>query len=908
MTVDPSQVYDNHAELQRKAHIEADKRRKYEAEQAAKRAEEERIAEEKRKDEEAKKKAEEEASAKKADQERKNAQRRKAREEKKQSKSAATTLAQMAAGMAEAASAGGGDPDEEEMRKMFQKMREFNAKNPELLAKLWDEERKSHERSKAQSPPQQSAASGPSKSAPAAGRGQQQGSKAPVKSTQPKPRSTSTNASPTKESSAGPQAQAKSPGTANTFLWPPHKKSSLSEATAKWLNAMPANANMQVVPETVLGILNNNPSYVELCQSLEALGVKFDRSQLARELLRAVPDGLKAQPTQPMTPLGSVSGTAPQVNGSSASPGTAKSRGRPRKDSTPQVSHAFNPAPGMTVNYEAPMSLSDAAREVNSMHRPTYQPSHGSPELPYQAPCMMQSQALTNGSRPPSQSQPPRSQPSQSQPPEVKQEMKPEEPPKPPADKEEAARKRTFGDLVDLTADDSDDDAPPPKKVMQAAPTQVNGANNQPQFLQKPTSFDQYMFKPAGQNMATSTYFTLPSNGPMPLQAPTPAQQKALNAIGVQHAAHPTPPPPSKPKGPSPEQLQQARMRGKMLVEPIMRDRVARKSNYDSRTIARDVLLATGRHPDMRGLNAHFAPMQKLLASHGGEFDSGGNRSDLATIKWDIVDPVPPKQDKVGQAEDVRQPPRDLAPATAIVEASSSITDGRVVGIKRRRGRPPKSQYSLPDSALLTNNPDTSNPSSRANTPARQASARPATPSSAPMASSSGGVGYSAFQQLNPDGTKKKGRPFGWKKSVHSREAQGLPPKTHPSTAVPSRLKQSTLKQAQEVKPHYQEYKCAWEGCCSSLINLDTLKKHLVKLHGKEDERGEYTCRWTDCKGVKKPGLAGGRVRASFQDIESWIGHVDEMHVRPIAWKLGDGPRGGTAYGEAPIPEHMLLA
>jgi hypothetical protein len=176
------------------------------------------------------------------------------------------------------------------------------------------------------------------------------------------------------------------------------------------------------------------------------------------------------------------------------------------------------------------------------------------------------------------------------------------------------------------------------------------------------------------------------------------------------------------------------------------------------------------------------------------------------------------------------------------------------------------------------------------------------------MASSGAGVGYSAFQQLNPDGTKKKGRPFGWKKSVHSREAQGLPKATHPST-VPSRLKQtSTPKQPQEVEPHYQEYKCQWDGCNSLLINLDTLKKHLVKVHGKENERGEYACGWKDCKGVKMAGLAAGRVPAKFPDIETWIQHVNENHVRPIAWKLGDGPKGGVAYGEAPIAEHMLLA
>ena len=890
MTVDPSQVYDNRAELQRKAAIEGEKRRKYEAEQAAKKAEEERVAEQKRKEEEEKQKAEKEPAEKKAEQERKNAQRRKAREEKKQSKSAATTFQQMAQGMAEASAVG--EDEEAQMRAMFQKMREFNAKNPALLAKLWDEERKSHEASKAQSPPQLAPAAGSSTAASASptAAAQPKSAKTPAKppqQRQPKPKSAGPNAPATKDQPATQPKPGKSaPIGTNASLWPPHKKSSLSDATAKWLTAMPENANAYIAPWTVLSILNDNPSYVELCRSLESLGVKFDRSQLARELLKAVPEGLEAQPAQPPTPLGSVSGTAPQVNGSSASSGSSKGRGRPRTDSSNQVAAA-------TVNYEAPISLTEAAREVNSMHQPVYRPSFSPPvQMQQQSPQAKQSKALTYGNRLPSQSQPP----------EVKQEMKPEEPPRPPADKEEAARKRTFGDLVDLTADDSDDAAPPSKKVMQVAPGSgpgatlgtVNGPVDPLQYLAKPISFNQFTHRPTGQTLHTSPYFTLPSNGAVPPPASVPGQ----------YQTQPTPPPAPKQKGPTPEQLRQARMRGKMLVEPIMRDRVARKSNYDSRTIARDVLLATGRHPDMRGLNAHFSNMQKLLAAHGGEFDSGGNRSDLATIKWDIIDPVPSKEDKVeSKSEDAEEQQQSRTPpvSNTVKYGSPPIPEDRLIKklpvgkSGRPRGRPPRSR--LPNDSSLTNGLGTSN--SRSTTPARQASSRPTTPSSAPAPgmSSGAGVGYAAFNQTNPDGTKKKGRPFGWKKSVHSREAQGLPKITHPTGPVPSRLKQSSTP-AKEVEPHYQEYKCNWAGCNHRLINLDTLKKHIVKVHGKPNERGEYFCLWKDCIGVKRPGLGAGRVPARFDNIEAWLEHLDENHLRPIAWKQGDGPKGGVAYGE----------
>ena len=901
-TVDPSHVYDNRAELHRKAQIEAEKRRKYEAEQAAKRAEEERIAAEKRKEEEEeKRKADAEAAKKKAEQDKKNAQRKKAREEKKQSKSAATTLQQMASSMAEGSAGAGGNDEEAQMREMFKKMREFNAKNPAMLAKLWDEERRSHEAAKAsptapsKTPAAQRApaAASPTATKSASARPAQQQAEGPA--TKP-PVATSPSAQKAAQPTvATPTAPVTGQGT--TSLWPHHKKGALSEATAKWLMSLPQNAGKSISPEVVLNILNSNPSYVQLCESLEGFGLRFERSTLARELLKAVPDGLKAQPVpKAASPLN----TSAQVNGVvQGAPDPTKSKRKSKKN---QIEQQVAAAPG-TVNYEAPLSLSDAARAVNSMDDSAYQPTYGSPDRAQASPYFTQSQTLTNGSRPPSQSQPL----------EVKREDKMEEPPRPPADKEEAARKRTFGDLVDLTAEDSDDEGLPPKKIMQPPTAPVNGAPPQQVYLQQPTSFQQFMFKKHGQSIpvpgqgmmhpprAPTANMTLPSNMPSHQQpngqAPTMQQPPVVQQ------------PPVKPRGPTAEQLQQQRMKGKMLVEPIMRDRVARKSNYDSRTIATDVLLATGRHPDMRGLNAHLANTQKLLSSHGGEFDSGGNRSDLSTIRWDIIDPVRPKKSKDEKDDDGKlsasaEPPtprtaaaRDLSFHDTVEYQTPSLSQSSP---KKRRGRPPRS--SLPDSATgpLTNS------SLGANTP-RQTSSRPATPSSAPApgaANMSSSVGYATFNQVGPDGKKKKGRPFGWRKDVHSREAQGLPKAyTGAKPSLPSRLKQSTPaavgrppKQEQILDPLYQVYRCEWAGCKAELHNLDTLKKHLVKVHGKkdEDEGGAYKCWWKDCKAQKRPEGKQGVVEEvpRFEDIEPWIQHIDAEHWRPIAWKLGDGPGG----------------
>ena len=159
-------------------------------------------------------------------------------------------------------------------------------------------------------------------------------------------------------------------------------------------------------------------------------------------------------------------------------------------------------------------------------------------------------------------------------------------------------------------------------------------------------------------------------------------------------------------------------MRGKMLVEPIMRDRVARKSKYDSRTIARDVLLATGRHPDMRPLNHLLNGMQKLLGDHGGVIDGAGNKSDLATIRWDIIDPGEPSAE--AKAKMKRPSTREGEVKTgeeADDESESGYAKEREVSAKpiitnfqkrRRRKRDPVTKELLPLSPHSTDVPDDS--------------------------------------------------------------------------------------------------------------------------------------------------------------------------------------------------------
>jgi hypothetical protein len=985
-TVDPSQVYDFRAERERKAKVEAEKRRKMEEVEAARKAEEARVAEEQskfdeaiRQAEEAKRKAEEQKAneerrraeqarrkieeqaaalkaAAKAEEKRKKEEQRKARE----SKNAANTLAAMASSSNAADSNELPPPandEEAEMRAMFQKMREFNSKNPAMLAKLWEEERRSHavqSQSPQPSPAPQTTVNSPKPKLNAP--------RQSLPNTQtPKPISTPNQTKSAQKAAttmAGPANQGQgseanvSQGT--THLWPPGKKGLLAEIAARWLQNV--NPQQPVSTAEVLKRLDMNPNYVQLCESLEAMGLKFERAAFARELLRGIPPGSNS--SQPLTKVSdaiimSANGTVAQATGVPQPDEANPKKRRATKAEMEQrralnLAKTINKQSGGTgssngmVEYQMPSFTvpGDASNGGYLAHMPEqvqasaspFQPQHASPTFP----------TGDNYSRQPSQSVQPdrgsisvaqqgRPMPvgSAQQTPEVRQVS----PPRKPANKEEAARKRGFADLVDLTAGDSDDDAPPmkimkpsqvqrPNEQQRHQPPQQQQQNQQPpyQYNPKPTNPEllagNYKFKPflKTPGVPTPPQLYMQPNGGFGPAAPAHMASGVASAPGVS-----TPKPSHKKKGPTNESLQIERIRGKMVVEPIMRDRVARRSTYDSRTIARDILLATGRHPDMRPLNSHMNVMQKLLGERGGQLDLSGNKSDLATIKWDILDPDPPKKKAAPAKGPSKASVPDVVHSTEIIDGEDA--DDEEDGMSAQKPRDTDHVQTAPDrsahkSAPLrasnnsdisnTNTPDNKVPKKRGrprklytNTPqndAMSATGTPrqaSTPATAPAGRSAASnvptgtpVGYTAFQKLDANGNliKTKGRPVGWRKNVHSREAQGLTPAKSQSSS--SKAKTSAPRPEQQLQePKYQVYKCRWTDCDAQLHSLDVLKKHVLKVHGKSDDENQYPCLWRGCADKDE----------TFEDIPTWLVHVDKEHLQPVAWKLGDGPRGGLS-------------
>ena len=1036
-TVDPSQVYDFRAEREKKAKAEAERRRKMEEIEAAKKAEEARIAEEQRKADEAVRQAEEakrqaeevrcqaeemrvneerrraEQAKRKADEktaavkaavkaeaERKKEEQRKARE----SKNAANTLASLAtsSNVQEPISAPPPANDEEaEMRAMFQKMREFNSKNPSMLAKLWEEERRTH--AAASQSPQPSAAAQPTAPAPKPSASKKGPSSTPLSastatpaqmsashnanSTAPTPATAAATGSTTHtQAPAASTAQGNAP-QANTHLWPPGKKGLLAEIAARWLHSM--NPQRVVTTSEILERLDLNPNYVQLCESLEAMGLRFERAAFARELLRGIPPASSANQTSPKVTeaaIMSTNGTVAEATGTAA---PAVNNPKPKRPRATKAEMEQRRSLGLVKGGNKQAKAKGGQSSNNGMvdyEMPSFSVPADAPPGEYVS--HTPDQAATSSTQPFGMSPPQFSvsddhsrQPSLSLQPERRsvsgvqqgiptpvrsaqpvQEVKPLSPARPPADKEEAARKRGFGDLVDLTADDSDDGDLPPMKIMKASqgprpggyqrqhvqrpqqPHQPNQQYNQ-QKLPQAGAFDKFKMPPSAvpspQNagspfpapgISTAQTLYMQSNGSFG-KAPTAVVSAGTGPVAgpatpilAKAPTVPNPAPqPIKRKGPTNEQLQHERVRGKMVVEPIMRDRVVRRSTYDSRTIARDILLATGRHPDMRPLNSHLNAMQKLLGDRGGMLDQSGNKSDLATIKWDIIDPDLPKKpgmptksqsdDKTtadandikrstevaGDGEDADDEEDEMSPASQAARESGGPMRGsefdlrananvdanmsnKQLKISKKRGRPPRSSAPTAESFNSLNSPMKSTPRALSGTP-RQLSTQPQ--STPPMAPTGTPVGYAAFRQYDQDGKeiKKKGRPVGWRKSVHSREAQGLTPKK----SFSAKPKPSAPRpEAQLQEPKYQVYKCHWLDCDAQLHSLEVLKKHVTRVHGHSDTEGEYRCRWRGCN-------LNTETSTPFKDISGWLAHIDKDHLQAVAWKLGDGPRGGLS-------------
>lgn len=706
---------------------------------------------------------------------------------------------------------------EAEIRSMMAKMRELNGKDPQLLARIWEEERRAKAAPSTKSPtlttkpaPQPAIAPPVGISTPPIAN---QGKKATSRESFSAPATRPTMQAPPIRATAATPAR-----TGGTTIWPPEKKFELAKAAAHYLTSK--NPDRPIGLDQILEMLNANPSYVELCEQLEHLSFKLDRSIFAKTLLLAVPD----------------------VNSSS------------RKQSGPVVAAKLSVPPAIPKR-PAPPAVMKNPVAIPVAPSPRYAPARDSSVF---TPFPKNDTMAAPLSTPVAEMIP------------LSQELKP------PANKEEAARKRNLSDLVDLTQLDDDDHIGPPMKRFHANTYTSPHAHAMDVDMAPVSNFPRAGF------MAPIRNFPIPS-------APVPAMSEPVPRT-------------------VPSTTQAADLRYRALAEPLDKKKALRRNTYNPATIARDVLLACGRHPSERQLNQHL----DVLKAHLPQIS---NESDLSTIKWDLIDPgnPPPEyfkdsvqaliedaddEDASGDEDVDRATRREPSHAeSARVQALPEATNPFIK--QKRRGRPPR--HSLPNTTSST--PD------RQSGSAKMSAITPRSPSAS--------VGYSAFREYGPDGNplpKKKGRPVGWRKAIHgSAAAQNRPVGKH-APQQPSLLRNGGAatepiridSRSPTVTNHssqYQSFKCKWQNCKAELHNLDTLKLHVYKVH-KEASPNTLACLWDDCgKDIASHDLLSNltlerRVPHAFAGENAWREHIQQNHFDPLAWEQGDGPAGGLSGTE----------
>ena len=438
-----------------------------------------------------------------------------------------------------------------------------------------------------------------------------------------------------------PQQQPQPAKPGETY-WPENKKRKLAEAARKTLTTDPRNVGKQITTTEIHELLDQNPSYTQMCEILEFRGFVIDRSQFARTLLSAVPD------------LGAA--TVPDARKSKSPTGPPISVVHPFAQDTVPRPLPYS-APPVATMYHTPYPTPNAAASSTGVplmwrnYHLVHPNSWTLEERRHHQDAMARYGDHDNNHKAmslPSVSQPADAQIAHSSSADVnagssftapatgkvagvkwadKRNFIPnslgkavdERSQVDGADalskssvnasyvptKQDLARKRSFGDIVDLTqlSDDErpsqrprlDDDSP-------SLPPTVN-EHHQVSFPQ-PVTMRSSMVKSAPEQAVSSSSIKGSQSSLKPLNTKPSSRQYLWSQPDI--------------------------------ISPMnKRQDALRRSSYDPRTIARDILLAIGKHPTMAPLNSHLDNLRE-------KFTAVNYDSDLSTFRWDLVDPGDP--------------------------------------------------------------------------------------------------------------------------------------------------------------------------------------------------------------------------------------------------------------------------
>ncbi|KAI9809933.1 MAG: hypothetical protein M1825_000366 [Sarcosagium campestre] len=336
------------------------------------------------------------------------------------------------------------------------------------------------------------------------------------------------------------------------------------------------------------------------------------------------------------------------------------------------------------------------------------------------------------------------------------------------------------------------------------------------------------------------------------------------------------------------------------LVKKFDKSQLTRKPAFDPRTVVSDLLIATGRHPDESSLNHHL----KVLKD---KFPTITNAADLATIKWDLLDPpavgsstetkTRRRKRRVSENLDAHGETRKDAGTSLVKDVDVNIgTNGKskyAITLKenrfktlllatetaaqsspatRRRGNPPKDHTEeRPKSSIVglrSPKSSRSKPQTSLWTPAvaPKMSIQVEVPRSensraTPIAPAGSEAQTTPTRKYATPATSSRQSNFAVVIESRSPSVVGHTPRTaikpsRPIRRPPGRPRLRPRADSQSTGPEieptragtgFKIYRCNWEGCGAELHNVESLRKHLGHTHLARLSHRAWLCLWAEC-------------------------------------------------------------
>lgn len=464
--------------------------------------------------------------------------------------------------------------------------------------------------------------------------------------------------------------------TSTGTIWPQEKQWALATAARNVLTSTTMNVGKNIAAEDIVQLLDQSPSYAELCEILERRGFIIDRGHFARSLLTAVPS---FESDNPDAQTSTVNVSKPQSDPPSGSPTLINSDNdiglhiEPHNNSSHDHSGSNNLSSNgvihaqdeitsrqdevgngkfpillcfgdeliylclMSVNTVTPRSVhEETTKKKGTTPKSSENGEHSFVHFgmlvpsgmlkPFCACCyrVRNIDGCSGHDQPVFSSA---DRPGSSHVQWVAQDTlrtknnerlnqfrmnrmnQPQENVVPvPLTKKELAKKRSFAELVDLTQEVSDEE----DQRMKTKLDMIQNLNDAPlnQSLFMPASGEKRKYKKRHGGSADRSG----------LSSAGGTEDEGLDLTQFKYA-----------------KSQHDLLQSKIIVSPMNKKNDAlRRSTYNPKTIARDILVSAGKHSTMAPLNHHLEILRK-------KFTHVDYSSDLGTFRWDLVDPDGPE-------------------------------------------------------------------------------------------------------------------------------------------------------------------------------------------------------------------------------------------------------------------------